>query len=305
MNKLYLTTILLLIFLQPSKAQFYTQYFDGADTIFENSVNVELDTAISNIWQIGRPQKIIFDSAATQPNAIVTDTINNYPVNNLSRFTIKILNQWSPWGILAIQWMQKLDMDTSDGGFIEFTTDHGLTWQNAFNNPYVYNFYGYQQENFDTLSTGEFVFTGTDTTWRDIWLCFDLSWMSLFPDTLMFRFTFKSDYVDNAQEGWIIDNFISHFTVIHTVKTTEQSKYLNVYPNPANSIVHIEAEKLTQFHIIENMELVNASGKSVESWKNIPTKFWFDASKYSDGLYYLKVKTNVKSEVIPVVISKH
>lgn len=306
MIKLYVSTFVLLLFFHFSNAQYYVQYFEGADTSIHNSVIVEIDPDTANIWQIGEPNKIIFDSAATVPNAIVTDTINNYPVNNTSRFIIRILNDFTPWGIFALQWMQKLDLDTiEDGGYVEFSIDHGLTWENAFNNPYVYNFYGYQSENVDTLSNGDFVFTGKDTTWANIWLCFDLSWMSTFPDTIIFRFTLKSDYIDNANEGWLIDNFIAQYTWIHTIKKQEPTGYLNVYPNPSNGIIKIETEKLNQFHIIEHMELVDMKGRIVEQWKNIPTKFWFDSTKYSDGLYLLNVKTNLQSETIPVMISKN
>ena len=306
MKQIYLTAILLLCLVRYSTAQFYTQYFDGADTIFDNSVNVQLDTSSTNIWQIGTPQKIIFDSAATVPNAIVTDTINNYPINNISRFTTKTYNSFIFWGVLAFQWKQKLDMDSDyDGGIVEFSIDSGVTWQNTFNNPYVYNFYGFQPANQDTLNTGEFAFSGTDSTWRDIWLCFDLSWLSLSPDTLRFRFTFKSDSINNNKEGWIIDNMMAHHTMIHTVNEIKQESYLNIYPNPSNNIVHIQAQKIMDFHIIEQMELVDPLGRVVEKWMNIPTKFWFDASKYPDGLYFLKVKTNIKSENIPLVISKH
>lgn len=307
MKKIYLTVILLVFVVRCSTAQFNTQYFDGADTVYANSVNVELDTSSSNIWQIGTPQKIIFDSSATFPNAIVTDTINNYPINNISRFTIKTLNEFDPFGIFALQWKQKLDMDTTyDGGIVEFTIDQGLTWQNAFNNPYIYNFYGFQPANQDTLNTGEYAFSGTDSTWRDIWLCFDLSWLSMFPDTIIFRFSFKSDSVDNAKEGWLIDNFMAHMTFIHIlVKEIDKTDYLNVYPNPTNGIINIAAEKMMEFHIIEHMELINSQGRVVEQWNNLPTKFWFDTNKYADGLYMLKVKTNFQSETLPIVITKH
>jgi len=305
MKKLYFFLALTIFAVNYSAAQFQTQYFDGADTAFANSVNVELDTASFNVWQIGPPQKIIFDSAATAPNAIVTDTIYNYPENNTSRFIIRILNQLAPWGVLALEWMQKLDMDADyDGGIIEYTTDHGLTWQNAFNNPYTYNFYGFQPANHDTLVSGVNAFSGTDSTWRNIWLCFDLSWMSQFPDTLMLRFSLVSDSVDNGKEGWLIDNFLSHVTIHHTIPEAKQEKYLNVHPNPANGIVYIETEKRMEFHIIEKMELVDQSGKLVEKWTNIPTKFWFDTEKYQSGLYYLKIKTNIRSETIPLVINK-
>ena len=308
MKQIYLSVILLLCFVRYSTAQFYTQYFDGADTLLWNSIRIDLDTSSQNVWQIGPPRKIIFDSAATQPNAIVTDTINFYPANDTSRFVAKVhLNGWN-WGVFALQWKQKLDMDTSfDGGIVEYSIDTGRTWVNVFNNPFVYNFYGFQTANQDTLTGGEFAFSGTDSTWRDIWLCFDLSWLQQFNgiDTVLFRFTLLTDSVNNNKEGWLIDNMLAHITIIHTVKEVEQENYLNLYPNPANDIVHIQAQKIMDYHIIEKMELVDKSGRIVDRWTNIPTKFWFDTNKYNEGLHFLKVKTNIKSETLPFVIGKH
>jgi hypothetical protein len=305
MKKIYLTILLSGLVLHDASAQYYNQYFDGADTLFPYSIAVDIDTG-ANIWQIGMPHKVIFDSAATFPNVIITDTINNYPINNISRFTVKISDLFQPWGILALQWKQKLDMDTAyDGGVVEFTTDNGQTWQNVFNNPYVYNFYGFQSENQDTLRSGVNAFSGTDSTWRDIWLCFDLSWISQFEDTLMFRFTFISDSVDNNKEGWMIDNFMAHLTFVHTIKESDQAhNYLTVYPNPTNGIINIVTEKMMGYHIIEHMELINAQGRVVKRWSNLPTKFWFDTDKLAAGLYWLQVKTNFKTETLPVVI-KH
>jgi hypothetical protein len=310
MKQPYLTTALLISIVQFSSAQFFvfTQYFDGADTSFLNSIIIDVDTASQNVWQIGTPQKIIFDSAATQPYAIVTDTINFYPTTDTSRFIAKVLMNFPNWGIFALRWKQKLDLDQDfDGGIIEYTTDNGNTWVNVFNNPFVYNLYGFQPSNKDTLVGGEYAFSGTDSTWRDIWLCFDLSWIQQFNwgDTLQFRFTMLSDSVNNNKEGWIIDNMFAYITMIHTVKETEQEKYLNIFPNPANNIVNIEAQKIMDFHIIEVMELVDPLGRVVDRWTNIPTKFWFDTNKYNDGLYFLKIKTNLKSETFPLIINKH
>lgn len=308
MKKLYLTGVLLLCFVQFSTAQMYTQYFDGADTIcdplmFPSSICITIDNDSTNIWQIGIPQKSIFDSAATYPNALLTDTINYYPSNNSSSFQFTVV-PWTNWGILALQWKQKLDIDSGlDGGKIEFSVDSGMTWQNAFNNPYVYNFYGFLPANADTLPNGDFVFSGTDSSWKDIWLCYDMTWLS-FNDSIIVRYTFTSDSVDNNKEGWLIDNMLLHITMIHTIKESELNNYLNVYPNPASNIVHVQAQKISDYHIIESMELVDPSGRVVDKWANIPTKFWFDTKKYNDGMYFLKIKTNFKSETIPLVISK-
>lgn len=309
MKKLYLTTLLRFCLVRFTPAQMFSQYFDGADTICNpavspSSICIAIDNDSTNIWQIGVPQKLIFDSAATYPNAIMTDTINFYPSNNSSGFQFTIV-PWTNWGILAIQWKQKLDMDQGlDGGKIEFSVDSGLTWQNAFNNPHVYNFYGFQPANEDTLPNGDFVFSGTDSIWRDIWLCYDMTWLS-FNDSIIVRFTFLSDSVNTLKEGWMIDNMISHITLVHTVKEVEQENYINVFPNPANNVIHIQAQKRMDYHIIERMELIDSRGKVVDTWTNIPTKFWFNTNDYIDGMYYLKIKTNLKTETLPIVISKH
>ncbi len=299
-KKLFVISAFLFIFFQIN-AQSYNQYFDGADTSANNSIIINYDTSSLNIWQVGRPQKIIFDSAATLPNALVTDTINLYPINNTSRFTFKIV-PWVTWGLLAIQWKQKLDMELHhDGAIIEYSIDTGNTWQNVFNDPHVYTFYGFQVANQDTLLSGEYAMSGTDSVWRDLWLCFDMSWLS-FNDSIYFRYTFKSDSVNNNNEGWMIDNLMAHITILHPVKEVNKKDYLNIYPNPGKGVVNVEIQKIQDFHMIENMELITATGTLIKQWRNIPGKFWFDTSKFPDGIYFLKVKTNIKSETIPIVI---
>ncbi len=283
--------------------QMYNQYFDGEDTSYTNSIIVELDTSSTNVWQIGTPEKSIFDSAATQPYAIVTDTVNFYPVNNISRYRTKLFNTWGPFGILALQWMQKLDMDHDyDGGIVEFSIDEGVSWQNAFNNPYVYDFYGYDWVNKDTLISGDYAFSGTDSTWNNIWLCFDLSWMSFFPDTIHFRYTLMSDSVDNNKEGWLMDNMIAYFTWIHTINVEAQEEYMKVYPNLTSRFVNITTRKINDFHIIEHIHLINLQGRIVQEWGISPTKFYIDIGHHENGVYFLKVKTNVKTETFKVIL---
>jgi len=102
-----------------SLSVFFTQYFDGADTL-STSIQIEFDTTGTNIWQVGPPQKTIFSSAATAPNVLVTDTVNFYPTNNSSsfQFTLNNFDYW--WGILAIQWKQKLDCGETFGCVLIF-----------------------------------------------------------------------------------------------------------------------------------------------------------------------------------------
>ena len=295
----------LLSFISPffANSQTYSQYFDGADTSTWNSIFVELDPDTSNIWQIGPPQKTIFNTAATAPNVMVTDTINFYTTNNSSNFTFYIEPNWFGYGgILALQWKQKLDMDKGhDGGVIEYTVDGGNTWENVFNNPYVYNFYGFDMANQDTLMNGEYAFSGSDTTWKDIWLCFDLYWLT-FVDSLQFKFTLKSDSIDNSKEGWMIDNLLAHITIIHTINELEQEEYLKIFPNPTTGRIDIQAKKLDEFHIIEKIELFNAEGRLVQEYGISPTKFYLDINDQPNGVYFLKIQTNLKTEIHKVVL---
>lgn len=304
MKKLYAVAFLILIEFG-LKAQTYFQYFDGANTNPLNSIIVTIPTATNNIWQIGKPQKTLFSAASTTPNVIVTDTINYYPTNNLSTFNFIIKNPFiGPMGIIAIRWKQKLDMDQGlDGGFVEYSTNSGASWINTFNNSNVYSYYGFQPANKDTLPSGEYVFSGRDTTWRDIWLCLGPTIFAA-NDTIMMRFTFKSDSVNNNREGWMIDNMMAYTTIFHPVKQVSQTEYIGVYPTQTAGVVNVEAKKLTDKDAISSMYLIDANGKVVESYGHNSTKVVIDISNHPPGLYYIKVTTNHKTESYPILLQK-
>ena len=307
MSKKICACAILFVFCNVSlHAQTLKQYFDGEDKSPENSLLINLSPEAANVWQIGKPSKKFFSRASTFANALITDTIKPYPVNVDASFSFKLVPQNYSNGILALQWKQKLDLDPGkDGGIIEYSTDGGSSWTNVFDNPYVYNFYGFNESNKQTLPSGKVAFSGTDTTWKDIWLCFDLAWMKTMNKTdFEFRFTLKSDDVQNDRDGWMIDNLLAHVTVIHTVNRGTQKEYIKISPNPASDILSIELQKVPGFHIIEKMDMINSKGQLVDSWSNIPTKFFINTSKYANGVYNLKVKTNLRSETLRFVIQK-
>lgn len=299
--------ILLFVFItvlgyNSSNAQIYVQYFDGADT-GKTAIHLLYEPATkSNIWQIGKPHKTIFDTAATEPNVIVTDTINKYPSNNTSSFSFHLDLKY-PYSIVALRWKQKLDMDKhKDGGIVEFSLDKGTTWQNAFNNPLIHNFYGYNQSNKDTLGSGQYAFSGTDSTWRDVWFC--IFGFSNTQTSVDYRFTFKSDGVNNQKEGWMIDNLFVNQTLMHIVKENEKSKYLTVYPTATQGIINIEASKIEDNHVIETVQLYSMDGRMIEAFKPNPSNLSIDISHLPGGMYYLMINTNLQHEVFPIVLSK-
>lgn len=276
------------------------QYFDGADTLSSKSIIIILDTSSSNIWQVGPPQKTIFDSAATNPNVLVTDTINTYPVNDTSIFTFKTHGLgWGSGGIIAVRWKQKLDMDfKKDGGIIEYSIDTGKTWLNVFHNTSVYNFYGFDTTNADTLTDGTFAFTGTDTVWRDIWLCYKIP-VTPYGD-FMFRFTFRSDNVDSNKEGWMIDNMLVQETFYHTVSTVAPQGTFLVFPTITNGIVKVTIGKDKQK--IDNILILNKEGQVVRRSKGKINNATMDISGLPAGNYFVHIHSGDKIEVHKIVL---
>ena len=100
-------------------------------TFEEPSPYIHINPSAQNIWQIGAPQKIFFNSAYSVPNTIVTDTINFYPVNNQSSFDLYVgaFNMGGMWGWnypldIFIDFRHKYDTDTLiDGGYITVSWD--------------------------------------------------------------------------------------------------------------------------------------------------------------------------------------
>lgn len=289
------------------KSQSKYQYFDGNDTIVHETITIEYSDVPEDVWYVGPPEKLKFNAPYSEPNALYTSKKGGYAPNNISSFTMRYDVNSYGYGILALQWAQKLDYEASaesgfkDGGIIEYSTDEGSTWSNVFQNPYVYNFYGYNQANAVRLSNGEYGFSGTDTTWRDIWLCFDQSFLFEF-ESVLFRFTHTSDASASYHEGWMLDNFQMHLTMVHTITETEQSEYLNFTPNPSSGVVNIKAQKRNDFHIIQSMVLHDKDGRVVQKFGKSPTKFQIDISHHPAGTYYLKVVTNLKTETHKIVL---
>lgn len=302
------TKLLFCLFILAANSLFsqgYYQFFDGNDTSAFSSLFPVFDTSTSNIWQIGEPSKVIFDSAFSNPNAILTDTVNNYPSGDTSRFQFNINpNPFGiPAGILAMRWAQKLDMkENRDGGIIEYSVDTGASWKNVFTDPYVYAFYGFNSSNAMTVAGWQDGFSGTDSSWKDIWLCFDQSFLTTL-DTIQIRFTFLSGQNAGSHEGWMMDNFILHNTFIHTVDEEKQEEYMRVYPTATSDLLEIRTQKQKGFHIIENIHIYDHLGRLAKSYGTCPTKFTLSLADLPKGHYIVKIQTNLRTEDFPVIIT--
>lgn len=300
MKKILLLTVFSLIAIQA-----FAQWNEISwDTItFEKPyAYLEIDTSSQNLWQIGKPNKIFFDSAFSPTNAIVTDTIHNYPVNNHSYFDLKIGNfniDWYPTDI-SIEIIHKYDTDTlKDGGYITVSYDSGMTWMNVIDdtiyegqapNPGNPNLYGFN----DVLYNGEHGFSGHSNGWTTT----VISWIypiiktnngNIEGDTMILRFNFISDSIDTNKEGWMIDN-IRLFSANTNDKLSEVNELnFNFFPNPMNNKTIVKIDEYREIELgifdVQGRELMKYFYHNNEA-------VIIDKEDLKPGIYLVKIKTD-------------
>lgn len=225
----------------------FGQQFNDFETSWQ--LDIKIDTSLpNNIWQIGPPQKMLFDSAFSIPNAIITDNINKYSDNNYSTFQFRAdMNTLWTYPFFVITWRQKLDLGFKmDGGWIEASYDTGTSWVNILMDT-SYRPLLIGGAPIDTLADGIIAFTGIDTIWRNMMICWSNGTGNpKFPlhNVMDIRFVFRSDSLTTNQEGWVIDNINAYPTFIDYISEYQtDSKYnFDLYPNPTGKDFNIEME---------------------------------------------------------------
>jgi len=269
------------------------QQSNDFETEYEMPIMIDT-TNQSNIWQIGIPSKSIFSEALSEPNALITDTLNIYPINNQSSFYFKInmSTLWTGLPYFMVLWNQKMDCEIGkDGGVIEVSYDSMQTWVNIFEDM-VYQPITIGNVNNDTLFNGEMGISEIDTTWKEIGFC----WSSVIGnpvDEIFIRFTFHSDSIDSFQEGWIIDNFEAFPTIVDNVEelvwNRNERLTFEVYPNPSSNQITLKrkGEKLQKVII----QIIDIAGIVVYQRANSNSKeVELDISLLNTGTYVVVLR---------------
>lgn len=281
-----------------------TIYFDGAANPY-----FSLDPRPGNLWQVGRPQKIIFDSAYASSQAIVTDTINNYPVNNFSYFDLKFgyFNYVNYYGYsMHLYFQHKYDTDTLlDGGYITVSYDSGQTWVNLLDEHNV-NFWwcmtpstSFRTTNLygasDTLHNGEKGFSGSSNGWVETHIGWEICPVKSgfnMPDTMLLRFNFVSDSVDTGKEGWMIDQIQLIGIDLGDNVGQLAAPQFSLYPNPVEQAANVE---LDAFYPEVQAEIYTAQGQLLrrQSYQNTQQLSLF-TSDLPQGAYILKIAADTQ-----------
>lgn len=250
-------------------------YWTGPVYYYSYSSLIDIDTVHykQNKWQIGHPGKVVFDSASSLPNAIVTDTLLPCLPNDTSVFTLKVPK--SAWlGLRQFTFDYNLDIDTGDVAMVEVSADTGLHWTNVTDSGTGINF-GYMVPKLDLRkSTGG---------WRkvDMFLGYGLPYSP--ADTFLFRFTFITDTSTKPRDGWMMDNFIFGYDG-EGIESISNNASLSIHPNPATSQIAI-----TSAAIIDVITITDVMGREVLKNKFADKHVVVNVGTLPAGAYYVRI----------------
>jgi len=226
----------------------FGQFDDYMFFDFEDSSNFEylyIDTIQNpnNLWQIGHPQKTIFDQAYNSGhNVIVTDTINHYVANDTSSF---IITSTAGPGFTIPQNVSlsahfKVDSDSlNDFGRIDFSPDNGITWITILGDTATCCC------DIGPSSLFPANFTGYSAEWR-FFNCelaaFGPMYNIQYDDTVLYRFSFISDSISDSRDGLMFD-WIRYEDGVESIDEFGYKLISSIaYPNPASETLTIKIE---------------------------------------------------------------
>jgi hypothetical protein len=164
--------------------------------------------APDNIWRVGTPEKNIFTSANSSPNAIITDLNNPYPSNNISPFIITFvvsdLHAHEHVGIGG-SFMSNTD-SLVDYVKLEISFDHGASWIDLLDSTVIEDNNLLWSTDYGAIPPS---FTGNSNGWK--WFAVNTQQLyslnnQLHGDTSLYRFTFISDGNQTNKDGLMFDD---------------------------------------------------------------------------------------------------
>lgn len=260
----------------------YACIWDGYtnDTAWIDTVDITGQT-----WQIGEPQKALFNSAYSPVNAMVTKLDTPYPSGDTASFIIRqIVSRPMDWpNELGLSGYYKMNADSlNDVGLIEFSPDNGHLWINLMHDTVVWD-------------SPKPVFTGTISEW---------TYFSIFlnniayahnvetGDTICFRFTFISDSIQTNKDGWMLDDIGFNFVGEGVAEHNRDGIRITVSPNPFTDFFELNLSEPLSNVELTIYDLLARPLYSVREGK--AGSFRVPRDRMISGIYYYGLKSNGK-----------
>lgn len=262
-------------------------YCYEGDTLLIDTVNNQ-----NNAWEIGQPNKTIFQNSYSAPNAIVTKLDTAYSINDTSSFVLIHIADFglNDRGTMWINAYYKINSDTlTDYGTIEFSPDNGITWIDLLTDTV------YAQQDIYHWTNSKPVFSGNSSGWQnfELWITDHFQSFNItYGDTVLFKFTFISDSIQTFKDGWMIDDIDINDWYEGVSENTSGQGRITIYPNPFSSESVIETDKL-----LDNATLTvyNKFGQQVKQLNEIRgQKIILNGNDLPAGLYFIQLTENNK-----------
>jgi hypothetical protein len=229
-----------------------------------------------NIWQVGKPHKDSFTAGWPFPNVVVTDTLNPYPPNDTSVFTLEMPSKvyvapmW--YNLFEITFVYRLELDSGTIARVEISEDGGLHWINVIDSlPFGFGWNGMPP-----------ILASSTTGWMNFSL--NACGLCVADSNVLFRFTFISDSTTSLKDGWMIDNIMIGYWCEASVSEIKNVESINIYPNPATSSITISAPNK-----ITTISITNVLGQNVYSKQCNSPQVEIDVAALPAGVYIVKV----------------
>jgi hypothetical protein len=263
-----------------------------------------------NVWQVGTPSKPFFGTASSPPNAVMTDSINPYPVNVVSSIILRNIDTLNVHihNFTALSFDHKFQTTAGmDGGAIEVSYD-GMNWQNVLTDTFFQNRSQFLQptlsnmyDTTDVLYNGAYGFNGNSGGWVHTEI--DWGWYFVMrinsastfggtpvqlPDSMFIRFTFYSDSNSESLDGWMIDNIKLIGDDGGGIEENNlQLSEINLFPQPASEAIQISINH--EIHPASYC-IYDLNGRKIKSGV-ANNQFCIDVSDLSSGMYQLATWT--------------
>jgi hypothetical protein len=256
-------------------------------------------TDLTGDWQIGKPQKNIFNAAKTGLGVVVTDTTKSYSADKLSQLTV-LFRPIIGNNRIVIDFDQRVDInDNVDSTKVELSFDKGSNWFNMSQTQQFLrcqvgdlSYSGFNQQGTNSANTT------SNTNWTnerlEIYLIMLLRVedcpfkQQYFLDSLMMRFSFYSNTSQPTKDGWMIDNLRIQSDFVGGIEKLEnQNEALSLAPNPSTNDV-VKLQSMNSDLSVRGWILENMNGTILKNQSNSNEIETFDLEK---GVYIVKIET--------------
>jgi hypothetical protein len=266
----------------------YIYTFD--DTTHWHSLSIDTINNPDNIWQIGHTQKNTIDNAFSQPNVIITDTIDSYPPNNLSIFEIvhQAQDGFIDGGVAVFSGFYYVDSDSLfDYGTIEFSPDDGATWINLLTDTVYSDYYNWFTE--------KPILTGSSINWTffGIQLAGFKEIFEIDSTTIVrYKISFFSDVVNNNKDGLAFDDL--HFKdYLLKINNLDEPVFIDISPNPCQEILSVSVKDFNESKL--TLILLDINGEIIKHKTLLNNNVnEINMNELTPGIYIIIVKNKTK-----------